>query len=800
MNGSPSQSRALSGPPAEHLRTAHNELCGFSCEALWLSAVLGLAVSVPVFALPAERPAMQLTPHQLPLTFEANQGQTDARVDFLARGQGYTLFLTPNEAVFALTAQRGGSKRSGNGREPDAPQSSGSVMRMQLVGGASDPEVQGLEELPGKIHYFRGNDPAHWRTNVRAYQRVKYTSVYPGVDLIYYGRPQQLEYDFIVAPGADPSAIELAFTGVAETTVNARGDLELRTTGGPLRFQRPVIYQSDGERRLIVDGEYVRKSPRVIGFRVGAYDRTRPLIVDPVLSYSTYLGGSHSDEGGGIAVDAQGAAYVTGFTASSDFPTANALQPTHGNDPVTPTSGDALVAKLTPDGMALAYATYLGGNDEDNGFGIAVDSSGAAYISGSTRSTDFPTARALQVAKNGGVDAFVAKLSADGSQLIYSTYLGGSNDERLPVQGFGRVAIAVDSAGAAYVAGTTLSPDFPTTDAFQPECVGALVNAFVAKLTPDGSALAYSTFLGGSSRDGGEAIAVDALGAAYVTGVTESTDFPTANPVQSFMSGGSDAFVAKLAPDGRSLIYSTHLGGSSTDLGLGIATDLGGAAYVTGVTLSSDFPKVNPLRPVAGRAFVVKLPPEGGALMYATPLGGSVFEEGLSITVDTAGAAYVSGWTASPDFPTIDPVQAVFGGSSDVFVAKLRPDGAALVYSTYLGGSDVDGFGGAVIAIDLAGAAYVAGTTTSPDFPTVRPLQANLAGLPGSGLILRDAFVAKLTGDSLAGAPANDSNGSDQSREGEGGGAVDALLAVLLAQLSLARALRQRFPRATMTA
>jgi hypothetical protein len=284
--------------------------------------------------------------YSLPLTFEANQGQADARVDFLARGVSYTLFLTPAEAVFSLS-------RPG-GPAPEAPRSYRSVMRMQLVNSARDAGAQGLEQLPGKVNYLRGNDSAQWRTNVHTYKRVKYTAVYPGIDLVYYGQPQQLEYDFLVAPGADPSTIKLAFAGVDDATVDARGDLVLKTGGGPLRFQRPAIYQTDGSRRDSIEGGYVRMSPREIGFRVGDYDRTRPLIIDPVLTYSTFLGGTHLDEGRGIAVDATGAAYVTGSTLSADFPTANALQPTHGDFAGLPE--DAFVAKLTPDGRALVYA------------------------------------------------------------------------------------------------------------------------------------------------------------------------------------------------------------------------------------------------------------------------------------------------------------------------------------------------------------------------------------------------------------------------------------------------------------
>ena len=687
--------------------------------------LLGLLSSSQAVPIAPERTAAH--GYQLPLTFEVNQGQTDDRVDFLARGPGYNIFLTATEAVFAL---------------PRA-----STMRMQLVGSAADPAVQGVDALPGKVNYFRGQDVASWQTKVPTYRRVKYSAVYPGVDLVYYGQSQQLEYDFIVAPGADPGTIKLAFAGVEQTTVDAQGDLVLKTVGGPLRFQKPIIFQLEGGRRHIVEGGYVHQSPHQIGFRVGAYDRTRPLIIDPILSYySTYLGGSGIDDGNGIAVDATGAVYVSGSTSSLDFPTVNAVQPTRNQ------GEDIFVAKLTPDGTALVYATYLGGSDHDVVADIAVDAAGAAYISASTYSSDFPTVQALQPANRGGSDAVVAKLSADGSRLIYSTYLGGSSPEA-------SAGIAVDLAGAAYIAGTTESPDFPEVNALQPQPQpgGAIQNAFVAKLAPDGTALLYSTYLGGTENDTAFNLAVDSLGAAYVVGVTTSPDFPSVNPLAAF-GGDWDAFVTKVAPDGTRLIYSTHLGGSGFEESFGIAVDASGAAYVTGNTNSGDFPMMNALQPQLSSggdldAFVVKIAPEGGAMIYGTYLGGIGWDRGYGIAVDTAGAAHVTGFTDSADFPTMNALQPASGGSRDAFVSKLSPDGAALVYSTYLGGSSDDGIStvsrpslsviasSMAIAVDPTGAAYVAGQTRSQDFPTTNSLQARCSG--GDS----DAFVVKISGD-----------------------------------------------------
>jgi hypothetical protein len=732
--------------------------------------LVGLLSSSQAVPIAPERSAAH--PYQLPLTFEVNQGQTDDRVDFLARGPGYNIFLTATEAVFAL---------------PRA-----SAMRMQLVGSAADPQVHGVDALPGKVNYFRGDDAASWQTKVQTFRRVKYSAVYPGIDLVYYGQPQQLEYDFIVAPGADPGTIKLAFAGVEQTTVDARGDLVLKTAGGPLRFLKPVIFQIDGGRRQPVEGGYVHRSPHQIGFRVGAYDRTRPLIIDPVLSYSTYLGGSGSEGGTGIAVDATGAVYVSGTTSSTDFPTVNAVQPARKGR-----GSDLFVAKLSPDGTALVYATYLGGSDPDElSADIAIDSAGAAYIIATTYSPDFPTVNAFQPAKNGDRDAVVAKLSADGSRLIYSTYLGGSSYES-------GTSIAVDFVGAAYIAGDTGSFDFPIANAFQPALMGdSNDDAFVAKLAPDGSGLLYSTYLGSTLGDFARDIAVDSLGAAYVVGVTEyAPDFPIVNPLPGTV-GGTDAFVSKLAPDGTRLIYSTRLGGSIYDDATGIAVDVSGAAYVTGTTDSSDFPTMNALQPQLNEnsnsslsidAFVVKIAPEGGALIYGTFLGGNRRDFGGSIAVDTAGAAHVTGLTESTDFPTMNALQPASGGSGDAFVSKLSPDGASLVHSTYVGGREDDG--GRGITVDLSGATYVTGQTRSGDFPTTASLQPVCSSGSSS-----DAFVLKITGDipadppagaSIAGPPTSESTTTTRIERKGGGGAMDALFLAVLAQLAVAGALRR---------
>jgi hypothetical protein len=626
----------------------------------------------------------------LPLRFEANHGQTDAQVKFLSRARGSVLFLTSTEAVLALQ-QPGPAKAEPPGRldaagSAEAPKealagrgtslygphlggdAAPAVLRMKLVGGNPSPRVLGLDELPGKSNYFIGSDPKAWRTNVPIYAKVKYEDVYPGVDLVYYGRERHLEYDFVLAPGADPRAIKLGLAGADRLAIDRQGDVVVHAKGAELRLRKPLVYQETSGMRQTIPGRYVLKGKDQVAFQVRAYDVTRPLVIDPVLSYSTYLGGSAYDVGYGIAVDGTGNAYVTGYTTSTNFPTANPLQPTYAGG-----SGDAFVAKLNPSGSALVYSTYLGGSGRDYGNSIAVDGSGNAYVTGPA-GPNFPTtANGFQPAHAGGTDdAFVAKLDPSGSALVYSTYLGGSS-------GDGGAAIAVDGSANAYVAGWAYSADFPKANAIQASFGGAH-DAFVAKLNATGSALVYSTHLGGSGGEAGTGIAVDGSGNAYVTGYAHP-GFPTVNPLQAAFGGGIlDAFVAKLNAAGSALVYSTYLGGSSYDQGYKITADGAGNAYVTGYTQSSDFPVASPLQAASGGgrdAFVAKLNASGSALVYSTYLGGSGEDSGQRIALDTLGNAYVSGDTNSPNFPTTaGSLQTTSGGGQDAFVAKLGSDDA----------------------------------------------------------------------------------------------------------------------------
>ncbi len=590
---------------------------------------------------------------QLPLSFEANAGQTAPHIDFISRGSGYTLFLTPREAVLSLrTASL--SPTAGDGRNDHA--SAAAVLRMKFVGSEAKPRVAAQEELPGKVNYFTGKDPSKWRTGISTYAIVTYENLYPGVDLVYYGNQRQLEYDFVVHPGTDPDIIAVSFEGADQLKVDAQGELVLHSGAGEIRQRKPLIYQEVAGVRHEVAGSYKLKDRDTVGFQLAEYDASRPLVIDPVLVYSTFLGGNALDSGQGITVDAAGNAYVTGITQQltvpSDFPTTvGAFDSTHYGG-----FFDAYVTKLNSTGSALVYSTFIGGSDEDLGTDIAVDSTGNAYVTGSTSSPDFPTtAGAFDTTYNTNRDAFVTKLNATGSALAYSTFLGGFESD-------GGNGIKVDSSGNAYVAGNTLSSSFPTTPgAFDTtHNPNEVFDVFVTKLNAAGSALIYSTFLGGTNGAVAPGLDLDTSGSVYVTGSTTSADFPTT--VGAFditHNGSSDVFVTKLNATASALIYSTFLGGGSTDTSGHIAIDTSGNAYVGGDTSSPNFPTTVGAFDTTYNgnfdAFVTKLNPSGSApLVYSTFLGGTGQDHSSAIAVDISGNAYITGFTLSADFPTVD--------------------------------------------------------------------------------------------------------------------------------------------------
>ncbi|MFQ5741382.1 MAG: hypothetical protein ACE5JX_20485, partial [Acidobacteriota bacterium] len=569
---------------------------------------------------------------RLPLRFEENRGQTDSRVRFLSRNSGHVVFLTSNEAVFSLrpasvargrrvtgNAGAGGVGAGVTARKGPAPRGvvGPVIVRMKMVGANATPRVRGLEELAGRVHYLVGDDPSQWRTQIRSYGKVRYEDIYPGIDLVFYGSQRQLEYDFVVAPGADPRRLRLLFEGATGLRLDPEGNLVLSTAAGEILQRRPTLYQSVDGSRKPVSGHYVLEEGNQVGFEIGVYECGRPLFIDPVFVFSTYLGATDFDVARDIVVDETGAAYVTGFAGATDFPT------TPGSFQAPNVGG--FVSKFTPAGDALVYSALIqpageaiavdsGGNawvGSDSGdllklnatgsallnsqvirgeiMAMAVDGQDNLYLTGVSGLGFTPTPGAFQEVFAGGFnDGFVVKLDASGG-VLYASFLGGSNSEDTPWE------IAVDAAGNAYIGGLAFSFDFPLVNPLQPVGAGSS-DAFISKVNPDGSALVYSTFLGGGARDEGHALTVDAAGAVYIAGVTVSGDFPTTpGAFQRSFVDGYDSFVSKIDPSGSFLEYSTYFGAGVTAFGSddeiwAIAVDASGNAIVTGLTDSSNLP------------------------------------------------------------------------------------------------------------------------------------------------------------------------------------------------------------------
>ena len=663
-----------------------------------------------------------------PLRFERNQGQADPEVRFAARGRGYQLFLTNSEAVLALFDDQAsplGAARPGADSPVPAVPAKPELLRMRLVGARTPSSVTGRDPLVTRVNYLRGKDPSRWQRDVPTFARAEFAGVYPGVDLVYYGNQGRLEYDFIVAPEADPSQLMLEFRGADTVSVNDAGDLVLRTPSGDVSLRAPVMYQDIAGRRRPVAGAWTLTGEGRAGFKLGPYDVAQAIVIDPVLEFSTYLGGSGSEDGFdnmGIALDSAGNIYIAGTSDSADFPTTGDIQ-----DQFVALA-DAVVVKLDPSASSILYATYLGGDGLDAGQAIAVDGAGNAYVGGFTNSADFPTQAPLQATIGGNFDGFVAKIDPAGSALVYSTYIGGSERDFV-------LGIDVDDAGQVYMTGDVESQDFPLANALQPVW-GGVWDSWAAKLTAAGDALIFSTYLGGSFADSGLDIKADADGFVYVTGFTISPDFPVANAFQDTEAGDVDAYVLKLEPDGSAFVYSTYLGGTNTDRAVGIDIDNFGNAYVVGDTFSVDFPSINAISAFGGfsDAYIAKFDPTGG-VAYTTFLGGAVADHGLAIAADASGNVHITGMTFSHTFPQVSPVQDGIAGDVDAIVVTLDASGTRTVFSTFLGGSS--GERGLGIAADAAGNIVVVGDTFSSDFPTVGPVQAQLFGE-------RDIFVSKI--------------------------------------------------------
>jgi hypothetical protein len=748
-----------------------------------LAVLNGLALNLA--GLPALAAQPVAVPANLPLFFEAGQGQAKAPAQFIARGHDYQFLVSATGVQMAL-------------RKTDAESV---AVRMQFVGANPQAQIHGDAELPGKVNYLTGNDPAQWRKGVGMFAKVRVGQLYPGVNLVYYGNQRQLEYDFNIAPDTDPDVIAIHFDGTDKISVNAQGELVLNLAGGEIRQPKPVIYQTVGGARKEIKGGYRLVDAHTVAFVVGRFDRSQPLIIDPVLGYSTYFGGTAGDTAWAVALDANGSIYITGETFSPQlftngwsygpsFSKFGAFQTNYNGGKY---AGDAFVAKLDviPNTITVDYLTYLGGNGDNAAYGIAVDNAGNAYVAGATDATNFPTTNAIPgyfgtnisglfdpVVKLYPSDAFVAELDASGSNLVYSTYLGGDGADAA-------YGIAVDSAGHAFVTGFTFSTNFPHTANArfkQLQCTNSFYfncNAFVTEVASNGGALVYSTYFGGTNYDIGKGIAVDTNGSVYVTGYTASTNFPTQNAVAwtniwtnivatghtsitntftnsfngyllndssladktspAFAYYAYDAFVAKFDSTGTNLnlVYSTFLGGTNNDVANGIAVDNNGAAYVTGWTVSTNFPNTaglysfmvtNTTSFPATNVFLTKILTAvtdgvtNAVIAWSAVFGGSGADIGYGVAVDPAGNVFVTGSASSTNFPTYNVpglMSRTNSGKSDAFVTAFTnttTTGTNLIYSGYLGGKDNDfGYG---IAVDANGNAYVVGQTLSTNFPS----------------------------------------------------------------------------------
>ena len=680
----------------------------------WLLMVLWLGVLSSTGYAQAPEKARQIY-SIVSQSFEPNRGQAAPAIDFISHGLGYTVLLSPNEADLQLMTTTVKAPSPAPTR----------TVRMRLLQANPHAPAKALGLQTGKSNYFVGSNPRSWQTDIPHYARVEYRDVYPGVDVAYYGNHQQLEYDFVLTPQADARKIVFAIEGADRIQIDQAGDLVVTVGSAQMRQMRPVVYQNlpSGKRRI--EARYVDRGRHRIGVELSAYDNRRPLVIDPVLIFSTYFGGNGDDSGSSIKLDAARNTYFCGKTGSTNFPGI----PFPGT-PVLDGSGTAAyVVKLNSSGTVI-FSTYISGtSDKAVCGGVAVDSNKNVYLVGLTAAADFPTKNPIQPTYHGSGDSFVLELNSSANALVYSTYLGGSALDYPH-------GIEVDGQANAYVTGSTASLDFPTLNAEQPTYGGGGIDAFAAKIASGGSALVYSTYIGGSGYDYDNGIAIDRSGNLYAFGDTGSINFPVKNAFQSVSGGETDGWVSKLDPTG-SLIYATYIGGSGGDIVRGAKVDKAGNLHLTGSTASLNFPILNAIQSNYGGglsdAWAASLNSSGSALIYSTYIGGTGDDEAWDIALDRLGNVYIAGLTSSTDFPTVNPIQSSNAGGYDAFVTKINATGTALVFSTYLGGGGTDF--ARQLAVDPLAKAYLTGTTSSTNFPTARPLQSTFGGGP------EDAFI-----------------------------------------------------------
>ncbi len=685
---------------------------------LILLPLTGYAAPAPqVKAKALQKAAIVKSYGKLPLYFIRNEGQTDSSVKYYERGGRHATFFTDDGLVLSLVKD----KRA-------------RAVSISFVGANKDLEPIASGALETRVNYLTGKNKKAWRSDIPVYGSVMYKGVYSNVDISFYGNNNnRIEHDIIVKPGGNPAEVVFSYDGVKSIDVTKAGDLEISLSDGMILEKKPYIYQEIDGKRVRVEGSYRiinhgSDSAASYGFNVASYDHSRALVIDPTLTYSTYLGGSSPDFSRDIAIDNTGAVYITGWTMSANFPTVGPAQGVFSGGLIT---GDAFVTKINSAGTAVVFSTYLGGSRDEDSLAVAVDASGAVYVTGDTESFNFPVINAFQGSFGGGIkDGFVAKLNPAGNAFVFSTYLGGFADEKSK-------DIAVDNSGAIYLTGWTASHDFPIVNPIQSFLAG-IKDAFVVKMASTGRSLIYSTFIGGTDIDGGRALALDATGAVYVAGHSWSVNFPLKNPIQGTFGGIKDVVVFKINSAGSALVFSTYIGGAAAEKSKGIALDSVGSIFVTGWTASADFPVVNPLQGVLRGlqdAFVFKLAPPGRRIIFSTYLGGNASDSGRDIAVDSANNVYVVGHTWSSNFPRMTPLQGTFGGIRDGFVTRINGSGSKNLFSTYLGGSGNDTARGVVL--DSSDTVYLTGGTNSLNFPVINPIQARSAGS-------NDAFIAKI--------------------------------------------------------